>query len=1131
MKKLHYFFSFILLSLVGIGSASAQYFVLGDEMVTTIEDGQTYGLQSATSTQTRLLNGYEVVSKFSDDCLFIFEDTGRKADGYTVWRLKQKTTGKYIKHHELTGWQDSSDEPPHDKGAYVTPYIEYTDDIKEAFGFTILPSDTASTDIRRNCVEYKNENTWMQDPNGFVLCSEKTHFDEDGKTVIPTYLGYYGNVFLSPWNDTNVWKIFTLVPAEGKDLIRAALRDVGGLEPNNVNFPVGTNPGQVSQEAFDRYADAYGTATGMLSGTVDNDAAKDAVAELIAARENIDTARVPVSAGAYYLVKNKASGTYLYDGDGTLRHNDQITNAEAPVLEDAKYIFYVEDADSLPYFKNFGSGKYVGEGSPYPLGDTPVKHTFSQVGATGDYFYIWNAGNGTGVDRFCRDASHGTVTAWHGDDDSGQRLWQFIPVSADVIKSLEGAVLQAQLNEELAKLYSKASKAYSSGRKFTSEATPDGFYDATGLLINGDQLTSNSIAGTDIPANLVDGDFSTIYHSAWQDNIPAEASYLQFTLDEAQKTLQAKMTKRMTNLWASNPTAFNVQASADGETWYNEGSYAFTYDYATQMVAEDSVYDVDNSTAIFGFDMSEPYRFIRFVIEDVVGEPELKNGHPIFYLSELQLYPATYDPANSVYEQVPANLRTAFETALGTARVADREGKATREVIEGLQKAYDEFIPYLPMPDVLLEAIAEAKALSSASVEGAGVGMHKVGSKAVLDTAIVTIERSIQPLWGVTELNAANEQLKAALDAFAASINMPRFGKMYIIRSASAKRAEANDQYVYANGYGTNAGLRYGGYYPDSTANVNVAERAEYLWFFEKVEGDVDSLILSNVASGLHVAANGTLARPNNKIILSLTKAPANELNATKGSYSFTLKLDSVNYLNVGGGGSVVAYSEANDANSAFVIEEAPGFVGEVRRPIEAGKTQVICLPYEVENYVFSGDLYSVLGENEGKMMLQKIEDEVIPAATPVIYVPSGDVTEEKFTLTSGEDVIPTYNHYGETVNGLRGTVIGDTIPEGCGYISADGKIIVRGSAVVNLPAGSGYFTGRHAKGVEATDTFLVIDGEIVSVGSVLVDGAAQVSVYTLDGVCIRKNVAAAAATNGLPAGLYIVGSKVVLVK
>jgi len=73
--------------------------------------------------------------------------------------------------------------------------------------------------------------------------------------------------------------------------------------------------------------------------------------------------------------------------------------------------------------------------------------------------------------------------------------------------------------------------------------------------------------------------------------------------------------------------------------------------------------------------------------------------------------------------------------------------------------------------------------------------------------------------------------------------------------------------------------------------------------------------------------------------------------------------------------------------------------------------------------------------------------------------------------------------------------------------------------------------------GFNAADKFTVNgaslpnDGVFTGIESVAAETAAVVSVYNMQGVCVRAAVEAADATADLPAGLYIVGGKKVMVK
>ena len=104
------------------------------------------------------------------------------------------------------------------------------------------------------------------------------------------------------------------------------------------------------------------------------------------------------------------------------------------------------------------------------------------------------------------------------------------------------------------------------------------------------------------------------------------------------------------------------------------------------------------------------------------------------------------------------------------------------------------------------------------------------------------------------------------------------------------------------------------------------------------------------------------------------------------------------------------------------------------------------------------------------------------------------------------------------------------------------GKGILRNGSVVyikstsssnrNIPGNSGYI--NYVETTETGDAFIELTGGSLTTGiagGVIVDNNAKVNVYTISGVQVRKAVKAADATKGLPAGIYVVGGRKVIVK
>ena len=75
------------------------------------------------------------------------------------------------------------------------------------------------------------------------------------------------------------------------------------------------------------------------------------------------------------------------------------------------------------------------------------------------------------------------------------------------------------------------------------------------------------------------------------------------------------------------------------------------------------------------------------------------------------------------------------------------------------------------------------------------------------------------------------------------------------------------------------------------------------------------------------------------------------------------------------------------------------------------------------------------------------------------------------------------------------------------------------------------HFYCAYAGGLSDTKEMTYTVGDVTAIDAIEVEAAANVDVVTVLGVVVRHNVPAAEATQGLPAGLYIVGGQKVLVK
>ena len=859
--------------------------------------------------------------------------------------------------------------------------------------------------------------------------------------------------------------------------------------------------------------------------------------------------------------------------------------------DDAKYIWQLEDAgDGYFYIRHYLTGKYP----LYPgnsanlissLSDTPEEGGIFSVDvspytAARCFAIIPKANSGTAWNIFGPDNDARGI-GYYGwvSSDAGSN-WYVQEVSEDIIKGLEGAIAQKALNDKLADIFPKASSLYNKGRVYVSDqAANDGVFTAPadGFVTSGSQLWSNAPETSEAEHssydNLVDGDFKTYFHSAWSYS-PAGVKLhtLEADLGEAQQVIAMKYAKRINTLKDNNPLTFNLYAANDttaaGSDWTYIGGYTFTYDQSITVPGADGADPTVKAThsGMVGMDMKAPYRYIRIEVTDNIAHAggdnanTNNNGIPYFYLSEFRVYTGKFDADASVsFSQVPEDVRTALETALEAARPQYLGGTATQEVIDQLQAAYDAF--YAAFPDIARakEAVAEAKAnvavYTNAQVIGEGIGMFPAEAKDAFDTTIADIEAAIANGMSLEAIDALVDNAKKAVADFESTLQLPEAGKVYALRGMTPDSPRL-DALVTSATTDYNTALYYT---VDTVADnrIDPASALNYLWKVEKASLD-EGIVLRNLATGFYMDTTVVL----NNGIRNAVEPIALGIRSAKTPYGLNLRVGADQesgddlFMNFAGGRTVIcAWNSASGAdNSAVRFEEvnvdldAPSEYN-ANWPVAAGKPNILTLPFPIY-YVEDEDgskAYTVLGEKavtEGEtttytLELKAIEDfDMIKAGTPFVLVAGPNTTSYRMSLE--ENSINEMPYAKEAVNDenspLVGTITGIlldwnqvgllTFRNGsASYITSEQEERPR------ISGNSGYIKAVSTE--EVGDHFITLRRSIASgiEGTVVADKNATVDVYTVSGVQVRKAAKAGSATNGLPAGLYIVGGKKVLVK
>ena len=1147
MKKFSYFLSLLLFFVAGVANVQAQYYEPGYELD---DMDQIVGKKVFVKTNTQETDTYMCGTKgtttVSDDCLMMFEEVeGLKADGHKCYRLKQVSTGKYIKDQNLQGETDSSDNAPEDGD----PFVALTDNVAEAFVFTSLRYVEDSEDVRKSAIE----GGWQSLVGGGFIFTRAQLRDNN----LPTYLGFYsGNPFLSPWNNTNCWTIW-----EADEITNLAQVLSGFLDfyfPNGVSeseFPYGNNPGQYNQEAYEKaakvYEDAFqasNDAAGLTKAIVQEWAGKLAAAKAALVVN-------PLVAGYYYISDSRSPAFYLYNDNAEaakakfLLCDETTPPNEIPTIEDAKYIWHITAGETAGqwFFENFKTGKRACNTTE----ETGV--TAFTVNSDGNAFKVEAAPSGAAfiIMRATDDAQWNTayqqgkyICSYNAKNDPGNKF-QFYTLDAESVAALAEAVKQDALNKELEALYNTANGTYAGSRKFSGAPEGESFGDAAdNLVTDAAVLESNAVATNEgALANLLDGDYTTYFHTAWQaadGPDPATWHYVQADLGEPVSALALKYARRSQNPNGCNPTLIQVLSTNDpaSEEWTDNGTFTMTYTIDATIGGNVS----QNFIGTCGFELAEPARYVRLLVKDRINgtSSELLAGYPFWYLSELHFFKGEYDPETSPFELVPVKVREALAKQLANAKDELLTGEATQETLNALKAAYEAFLSLLPDTKRVTDAIAKAQAYHDAAPESAEPmpGYFPEEAKTAFQAAIDAVE--VSGNMTLDQINKAIADLEAATATFKASLYLPTVGSYYLIRSMSETY---NKAMVYANTTATTGGLRFRSQVAvseeegaDKIDAVDWTVHPNYVWYVEAAANG--KVRLRNVFTGRYFAFQGT---KNNGVQQSVTPVEVPVQSAlVAGGVNFVVGEGL--YANTAGGGLLVAWDSANGAdNSSFGFEEVESdnlkVDGEFKWGVQSGKPQVITLPVAVSGFN-GGTAYKFLGENaENEFVFEEIEE--VGAGVPFLFVANAELTNNEATFSFEGGSFADASEYAteaQDQNGMQGTFEGLSVNAGCGvFWSGSFMITTTNSAeyLKNVGANSGYFNGKHPKGVTAAGDYkFKAYGTVDSINQIVAgDSEAPVNVYNLSGVLVRQNVKAGQATNGLAKGLYIVNGKKLFVK
>lgn len=1183
MKRFYNFLSLLLLSLVGVTTAVAQDYKRG-ELYTELADfeGQTVVLYAPGTSDDHpagYMNGKNTLStQITDSCFYVFEAIdGKTVDGEQLYRLKQVSSGLYVK--DADGQEEDA--------------FELTASEAEAFEMTVMPFKQISAGEMCSRNSASDEKQDLSEV-GFVLCRGEKAEEPFSDTTNEGYI-YIGGVdvpFISPYSDTNVWRVYAYEATKGLEKLEAYMEMFcpQGVEP----YPAGSQPGYYKQELVDAAKALFDKANLEINAeepSMSDEEIDVLCAQLKEAFEALADARIPLSNG-YFFIRN-VSNRFLYDGQQGGKHFLYTKAASSYAIpetltpDDVKMIWKVTPAEGENMYRiencytnlvisgNEASCSGTDNGMGFLLeADGSIMVTADGQKEIPSFIFSTTASTKNGHKQFHGKFNDNPVMAWNAKD-SENNCMKFFAVSEEAMNAVLEAAKQQAKNEALSVVYQKALTSVMEGTSYMWDGEKDEDFNHEGALIEstGDESTSHFFSNAKEPnegayEDLLDGDFSTFFHSAWNTGAFTASldkfHYLGVELPEpVSGPLTIKMAKRVQSSGNANdyPVKFAVYGTNDEVDKTNPDAAEWTLEGIAPVdwcVAVTQPIEKDNCVGFATVNLSVPYKYVRFgAIETELNPGNAGRGY--FALGEAQLWKGgVLDEVNSTISMVSKPTMDRLNAALETAKAELAKGAATDATMAELQAAYEQFVKEFPVPALLTEAAAAAQAVADNANTNGMIGdelaMYPQDAYDALVAAIEAANNYDTNGKTAAEINAEVEKVNAAVEAFKASLKLPEAGKYYEWIGLGTNYRDGSE----ANGWNS---LRAKVYSPNNALNTSLyftrpkgaadklpeeeltdtvagSDNLKYLWYIEKAEAG--KLVIRNVGTGMYVGKNeGAVAQSKTPVEISVL--------ATRPG-KFVLECGEGIHFNAHGGGKVAAWADANDQNAFWGFKEidatALSNATSLYWPVSAGKYQILTLPVSVD-MSFEGTMYDVMGVTaDNKLALVENLDGA-PAGTPFVFLPDevignpaygaifNIVFEDDVTLADGGHL--TYATEPVATACLTGTLCEpDTVPAGYGYFY-NGKPSATDNTVIGV--NSGWIGVRGATMPVADEAMASVTIEL---GKVVIDEItsaqvvtlpAAVSVYNVNGQMVRKNVKTANALKGLPAGIYVVGGQKFIVK
>lgn len=275
-------------------------------------------------------------------------------------------------------------------------------------------------------------------------------------------------------------------------------------------------------------------------------------------------------------------------------------------------------------------------------------------------------------------------------------------------------------------------------------------------------------------------------------------------------------------------------------------------------------------------------------------------------------------------------------------------------------------------------------------------------------------------------------------------------------------------------------------------------------------DADVNVVDLTGTTLTNYITAENFDAKNPNTLFYAVEGAPLTGNNVVKGSECDNFVLTDGQSFNAPEGftANKITYKRATAASTD-----------------EKDEVYTFVLPFTFTADKVNGTVYKLAGVNEGVLDFKSLEGSMeLKANRPYLVVSNG--TQLLNASAFSGEVVATGDLTNEVYGGV--TMVGayEATPitsDGSWYgYNAEGQFVKATSGTINP-----FRTAIKSTGSQSSFA-LKLDGTVTGIVN-LENPNAKVDVYTISGVCVRKNVPAASALNGLSRGVYIVGGQKVV--